>query len=173
MRATKGCARFTAGRSGRAIGALAIAPRAARNAIGPKKCHRPGSGCANDMAVRSCGAAGGPDIARKGASCASKSHRRESGFAAGTAVRSSLAPGAMAVTVLDAANVITVVRAILRPRPGTTSAGEKAQVKPGRRNGSGSGWATLPHCGSGARELGEGRQLDKNPRARQRRKRDW
>lgn len=124
------------GRSGRVIGARAIATRAARNAIERPKCRHPGSGYASATGFLFCAAAGGRDIATRVASSASKFRRPASGCAVGMAGQSSPAPGKMAATVPAAAFVTTAVRVMRKPRRATTSAGGKAEIKPEGKKGS-------------------------------------
>jgi hypothetical protein len=134
VRARRGFASFTAGQFGPAIGVQAIATRAARSAIGPRKYRRRARGCANAMGVRSCGPAGGLDTAPRVARFALRCRRPKSDSVPDTTGRSHQARGGMDATRRAAAVVTTVVRAIFRPRHGTTSVRGGPQVKLGRKD---------------------------------------
>jgi hypothetical protein len=134
VRARRGFASFTAGRSGPATGALAIATRGARSATEPRRCRRLARGCASAMGVRSCGLAGGLDTAPRVACFALRYRRPKSDSVPDTTGRSPQARGGMAATPPAAAAVTTAVRAILRPRRGTTSVESGPQVKLERKD---------------------------------------
>jgi len=136
VRAGRGSASFTAGQFGPAIGVQAIATRAARSAIEPRKCRRRARGCASATGVRSCGLAGGLDTAPRVARFALRYHRPKSDSVPDTTGRSPQARGGMAATPPAAAVVTTAVRAIFRPRHGTTSVESGPQVKLGRKDDS-------------------------------------
>jgi len=116
-----GFARFTAGQSDLAVGALATALQDAQTATEPKTCRHRRKGCARNTISRLLGSVGGPDTETRVVLAVLKCRHRRKGCVASITNRSNPAVGWGADIAPVAVVATTVVRVIVRPKHGIRS----------------------------------------------------